>query len=260
MLAVSRQRLIIEMLHENGTVRVSELSELMQVTEKTIREDLEKLEAKGILKRIHGGAVLADVDSQPAAASPLGSPATQAGIRFKEKEAIAEKAVSYIQEGDIIALDGGSTSLRIATRLRNEPLTVVTNDIMIIRELAAHDLIRLVVPGGYRHRNLLTMQGAWDWLKKLNIHKLFLSTTGIHMEYGLTIFTEEHVALKQLLIECSKEVYGVADHSKFDKGALFTFATLDQVDMIITDYGLSQETADRYRRLGVRLEIAEPLQ
>jgi len=176
-------------------------------------------------------------------------------VQFQEKEAIAARAVDYIQEGDIIALDGGSTVLRIATRLRNEPLTVVTNDVMIIRELAVHDHIRLVVPGGYRHRNLLTMQGQWDWLRRLNIHKLFLSTTGIHMEYGLTIFTEEHVALKKLLLDCSKEVYCVADHSKFDKGALLTFADLKQVDTIITDSGLSADVAERYRKQ-VKLDIA----
>ncbi len=255
MLAVSRQRLIMEKLQEDGAVKVSELSELLQVSEKTIREDLEKLEKKGLLKRIHGGAVLAEnngIHLPP-------PPAAQASIRFHEKEAIAEKAVTYIQEGDIIALDGGSTTLRIAVRLRNEPLTVVTNDVMIIRELAVHDRIRLVVPGGYRHRNLLTMQGNWDWLRKLNIHKLFLSATGIHMEYGLTIFTEEHVALKQLLLECSKEVFCVADHSKFDKGALLTFAELNQIDTIITDYGLAPEIAERYRKQGIQLEIAEPI-
>lgn len=252
MLAVSRQRLIMEMLQENGAVKVSELSELLQVTEKTIREDLEKLEDKGLLKRIHGGAVLAEESD---AALPIGSPAAQASVQFQEKEAIAARAVDYIQEGDIIALDGGSTVLRIATRLRNEPLTVVTNDVMIIRELAVHDHIRLVVPGGYRHRNLLTMQGQWDWLRRLNIHKLFLSTTGIHMEYGLTIFTEEHVALKKLLLDCSKEVYCVADHSKFDKGALLTFADLKQVDTIITDSGLSADVAERYRKQ-VKLDIA----
>ena len=255
MLAVSRQRLIMEKLQEDGAVKVSELSELLQVSEKTIREDLEKLEKKGLLKRIHGGAVLAEnngIHLPP-------PPAAQASIRFHKKEAIAEKAVTYIQEGDIIALDGGSTTLRIAVRLRNEPLTVVTNDVMIIRELAVHDRIRLVVPGGYRHRNLLTMQGNWDWLRKLNIHKLFLSATGIHMEYGLTIFTEEHVALKQLLLECSKEVFCVADHSKFDKGALLTFAELNQIDTIITDYGLAPEIAERYRKQGIQLEIAEPI-
>lgn len=255
MLAVSRQRLIMEKLQEDGAVKVSELSELLQVSEKTIREDLEKLEKKGLLKRIHGGAVLAEnngIHLPP-------PPAAQASIRFHEKEAIAEKAVTYIQEGDIIALDGGSTTLRIAVRLRNEPLTVVTNDVMIIRELAVHDRIRLVVPGGYRHRNLLTMQGNWDWLRKLNIHKLFLSATGIHMEYGLTIFTEEHVVLKQLLLECSKEVFCVADHSKFDKGALLTFAELNQIDTIITDYGLAPEIAERYRKQGIQLEIAEPI-
>ncbi len=251
MLAVSRQRMIVELLQEKGEVRVSELSEKLRVTEKTIREDLEKLEEKGLLSRIHGGAILKE-DSNVMA---LSSPQAQTGIKLQEKEAIAEAALRYIEAGDIIALDGGSTTLQIAMRLKNEPLTVVTNDVMIIRELAVHDRIRLVVPGGYRHRNLLTLPGQWDWLRKLNIHKLFLSTTGIHAEYGLTVFTEEHVALKQMLLDSAKHVFCVADHSKFDKGALLTFANIAQIDTIITDDGLPQDVLDRYRN-EVNIEVA----
>ncbi|QAY66669.1 DeoR/GlpR family DNA-binding transcription regulator [Paenibacillus protaetiae] len=246
MLAADRHRHIVEELERKGSVKVSELSERFKVTEKTVREDLEKLEEKGLLRRIHGGAVL----ESEGELLPLQLPNVK---HQKEKAAIAEMALAHIEPNDIIALDAGSTTLEIARRLRNMPLTVLTNDLLIIRELTAKEQIRLVVPGGYRHHNLLIGTDSHDWIRKLNVHKLFLSATGIHPEYGLTIFTEELAALKRVYLECAKEVYCLADHSKFDRGALITFASLEDVDCIITDQAIDQAVVDKYESAGVRI-------
>ncbi|MBW7462088.1 DeoR/GlpR transcriptional regulator, partial [Paenibacillus sepulcri] len=105
----------------------------------------------------------------------------------KAKESIAAAALKQIEPGGIIALDGGSTTLAMARRIENKPLTVVTNDVMIIRELALRDQIRLVVPGGYRQHNLLLHPESLEWVSRMNIHKFFLSTTGIHEEYGFSV-------------------------------------------------------------------------
>ncbi|MFF2481947.1 DeoR/GlpR family DNA-binding transcription regulator [Paenibacillus sp. NPDC058071] len=248
MLAAERHRQIIKQLEDKGSVKVSELSQQFQVTEKTVREDLEKLEEKGLLKRIHGGAVL--LQDGENSMLPLQFPNTK---HLKEKGEIAELALSVIEPNDIIALDAGSTTLEMAKRMKNMPLTVLTNDLLIIRELTAKDQIRLVVPGGYRYHNLLIGNEWHEWIKKLNIHKLFLSTTGIHMEYGLTIFTEELAKLKQVYIDCAKHIYCVADHHKFDKGALLTFTELTAVHCIITDSGVSPDTVRKYEEQGVRI-------
>lgn len=248
MLAAQRHRNIIERLEQDGSVRVSELSAWFQVTEKTVRDDLEKLEEKGLLKRIHGGAV--SVSGQEDSLLPMQIPNSRHG---QAKAAIAEQALRYIEPGDIIALDAGSTTLEIAKRVKNIPITVVTNDLLIIRELALKEQIRLVVPGGYRHHNLLIGGEEQEWISRLNVHKLFLSTTGIHMEYGLTIFTEELARLKKVYMSCAKKIYCVADHSKFDKGALITFAELSEVDAYITDSGLSEELLDKYSILAAKL-------
>ncbi|MFF2091061.1 DeoR/GlpR family DNA-binding transcription regulator [Paenibacillus sp. NPDC058174] len=248
MLAAERHRHIVKQLEEKGSVKVSELSESFGVTEKTVREDLEKLEEKGLLKRIHGGAVMAQ-DGEDSLL-PLQIPNSK---HQKEKAAIAELAISVIEPDDIIALDAGSTTLEIAKRLKNMPITVLTNDLLIIRELTAKDQVRLVVPGGYRHHNLLIGNEWHEWIKRLNVHKLFLSTTGIHMEYGLTIFTEELTKLKQVYMECAKQIYCVADHSKFDRGALITYAELDAVHCIITDDAIDDEIVRRYEKRGIRI-------
>ncbi|WP_054028456.1 DeoR/GlpR family DNA-binding transcription regulator [Bacillus sp. FJAT-28004] len=248
MLAAERHRKIIDKLEQLGAVKVSELSELFQVTEKTVREDLEKLEEKGLLKRIHGGAVLEQGGED--SLFPLQFPNSK---HQREKAAIATIALSCIEPNDIIALDAGSTTLEMAKRLPNIPVTVLTNDLLIIRELTAKDQVRLVIPGGYRHNNLLIGAESQEWIKRLNVHKLFLSTTGIHMEYGLTIFTEELTKLKKLYMDNAKVVYCLADHSKFDKGALITFAGLDEIDYIITDEGIDSDVAARYESQNIKM-------
>lgn len=248
MLAAERHRKIIEKLEQLGAVKVSELSEQFQVTEKTVREDLEKLEEKGLLKRTHGGAVLEQGGED--SLFPLQFPNSK---HQQEKTAIASLALTCIEPNDIIALDAGSTTLEMAKRLPNLPVTVLTNDLLIIRELTVKDQVRLVIPGGYRHNNLLIGAESQEWIKRLNVHKLFLSTTGIHLEYGLTIFTEELTKLKKLYMENAKTVYCLADHSKFDKGALITFAGLEEIDCIITDEGIEPDVAAKYEALDIRM-------
>jgi DeoR family transcriptional regulator, fructose operon transcriptional repressor len=250
MLAITRHQFILDLLQTQGSVQVSELSERFGVTSKTIREDLEKLEEKGLLRRIHGGAV--SHNDQADAMLPLQIPNTK---NSKEKEAIAIYALGYIQQNDVIALDAGSTTLEIAKKLPNMPLTVLTNDLLIIRELMLKDQIRLVVPGGYRHHNVLVGNDALEWLTRINVQKLFLSATGVHDKFGLSVFTSELMDLKKAYISEAKEIYGVADHSKFDRAALLTFAELKVLHVLITDDGLEDEQLQRYEG-AVKIERA----
>ncbi|MGF9713746.1 DeoR/GlpR transcriptional regulator [Paenibacillus sp. JMULE4] len=249
MSAIKRYESIMEQLIAKGEVTVADLAARLGVTGKTIRQDLEKLEAKGLLLRTHGGAILANEGY-----SGLFPDKTPNGKQTNEKYEAAMCALSFIEPNDIIALDSGSTTLQIARLLDNEPLTVITNDLYIISELIRKDQIRLVVPGGFRSRNLLVSEDAGCFLQKLNVQKAFLSTTGIHPEYGFTIFTYMHMEQKQALIRSAKQVFCVADNSKFDKCALITFAKLSDIPVIITDSGLPEATAIKYEEAGVRIE------
>ncbi|MBW5447211.1 DeoR family transcriptional regulator [Cohnella sp. CFH 77786] len=245
-----RYELIMEMLLAANQVTVAELSERLEVTGKTIREDLAKLEEKGLLQRVHGGAVLAQADQ-------LGILSTKNPVsrHAAEKAEVARLAVSLIEPNDIVALDGGTTTQEIARHLPNQPLTVVTNDVIIISELARKDQVRLVVPGGYRVRNMLTGTEAAQYIRRLNIRKAFLTATGVHPEYGYTIYTGEFHDIKRAWIDTAQSSYVVADHHKFGQGALFTFAKLTEVEAILTDSGISPETEALYRGAGVRLLI-----
>jgi DeoR/GlpR family transcriptional regulator of sugar metabolism len=246
--SLRRYEIIMEALLEQKEVSVAELSERLGVTGKTIREDLAKLEERGLLVRVHGGAMLAQSDQLGILRSNVSD-----GIYAAEKAEIAGCVQRLIEPNDIIALDGGSTTLEIARRIDNVPLTVVTNDLYIISELTRKDQIRLVVPGGYRVRNMLTGAEAIDYVKTLNIHKAFVSATGVHLQDGLSIYTSEYVEFKQALLRASREAYAVADHRKFGRTALRTFAPLTELKAIVTDGGLPAETAKTYRAAGVNV-------
>lgn len=246
---IRRYEKIMEVLLTNKEVTVAELSEKLGVTGKTIREDLTKLEEQGLLVRVHGGAVLAQGDQL--GILPSKEPLTK---HAEEKSEIARRALQHIGPNDIIALDGGSTTLEIARGLDNEPLTVITNDVYIISELSVKDKIRLVVPGGYRVRNMLAGSEAVAYVRQLNIQKAFISATGIHPEQGLSIYTGDLIDLKRALIETAQEVIAVIDHYKFGQTALRTFANLNEVTRIITDCGLSPEVARKYSGAGATLE------
>ncbi|QHW35303.1 DeoR/GlpR transcriptional regulator [Paenibacillus rhizovicinus] len=238
-----RYEKIMEMLLAEREVTVAELTEQLHVTGKTIREDLAKLEEKGLLLRIHGGAVLAQ-ENQHGILSPK-----QDEVPVEHRE-IAAAAAALIEPNEVIALDGGRTTLELARRLPDQPLTIVTNDLFVIAELARKERIRLVVPGGYQMRNMLIGTEAEAYIRKLNISKAFLSATGVHPEYGFTIYSGESVDIKRAWLETAKSSYVVADHRKFGQAALFTFAKLNEVKAIITDSAMPSETAERFKQAG----------
>ncbi|GIO85396.1 DeoR family transcriptional regulator [Paenibacillus faecis] len=249
MSSIRRYEKIMEVLLTNKEVTVAELSEKLGVTGKTIREDLTRLEEQGLIVRVHGGAVLAQGDQF--GILPAKEPVVK---HAEEKGEIARKALLHIQPNDIIALDGGSTTLEIARRLDNQPLTVVTNDVYIISELVVKDQIRLVVPGGYRVRNMLAGPEATAYIKKLNIRKAFISTTGIHPEHGLSIYTGDFIEFKRALIETAHEVIAVVNHHKFGQTALRTFASLQELTRVITDHGLDEEMVKSFAEAGIPIE------
>lgn len=246
---LKRYEKIMEILLQQQEATVAELSERLHVTGKTIREDLDKLEQKGLLLRVHGGAVLAQAN-QFGLLSNQGPKETH----LSAKQEIAQCACSHIQKDDIIALDGGSTTLAIARALPDMPLTVITNDLYIISELTKKEQIRLVVPGGYRVRNMLTSEEAEKVVRQFNVHKAFIAVTALHPERGLSVYTGDLVKMKRVMVETAGAVYAVADHSKFGQVALRTFAELREVDVIITDREVSEEWVDTFRNAGVRIE------
>lgn len=249
MLSEVRHSKIIESLNQMGSIKVSELSKAYQVTEKTIREDLEKLEAAGILKRVHGGAVLVE-------SSHSMLPIHKRRIRQQhEKEQIAAEAYKWIEDGQIILLDGGSTTLELAKLIQNRVLTVITNDTKIASTLAESNGIELCILGGYRRKGTFTIIGpsAIQMVDELNVDIAFLGCTGIDLERGISVFHRDEAELKKRMIKSAKKVILLTDHTKFEQTALISFASAKEIHLLITDSLTDDHLVQRYTDIGLEV-------
>ncbi|NDW12261.1 DeoR/GlpR transcriptional regulator [Bacteroides sp. 214] len=239
MLANQRRDKILELIREDGHAKVFDLSHLFKVTEVTIRQDLDLLEKEGFIKREHGGAVLIDMDAS------VKTITLQNKSHMEEKATIAQKAISYIENGDTIILDSGSTTTEIAKLITGfQDLTVITNALNIALILGAHPNINLVVTGGeFKAPTLsLTGQKAADFFYNLHVDKLFLATAGITLKSGLTYPSISDICVKRAMIESANEVFLVADSSKIGVNSFASLGALSLINLLITDENLSKES------------------
>ncbi|MDF2958852.1 MAG: HTH-type transcriptional regulator [Paenibacillus sp.] len=252
MLSDVRHTKIVEFLNSSGSVKVSEISKFLQVSEKTIREDLEKLEGKGFLKRVHGGAVLVDHSESML---PIHK---RRARQYNEKEQIAAEACKLVEDGQIILLDAGSTTLELAKLIQHRTLTVITNDTNIASALADSNDIELCILGGYRRKSTYTIIGpsALSMMSELNVDIAFLGCSGIDPERGLSIFHREEAELKKRMIKSSRRKILLADHTKFGRTALISFAGLHELDAVITDSKTEEARLQSITGLGVEVIVA----
>nr|WP_243735029.1 DeoR/GlpR family DNA-binding transcription regulator [Paenibacillus turpanensis] len=236
MLATERHEFIIQKLEADRTVRVKDLAAELSVTEKTIREDLALLEERGLLVRIHGGARLLESEQ---ALLPIG---LRKQSHLDRKRTIAEHAVKHIEENDTIILDGGSTLLELARLIPDIPLTVITNDLHIMQEIALRQHVHLYVLGGSRAAGTSSLVGedAEQKLKQFLVRKAFIGATCVHRQYGLSLITHAEVTLKKTMIERAEQVILLADSTKWNKIGLFPFARFDEVHIPITEAGIQK--------------------
>jgi DeoR/GlpR family transcriptional regulator of sugar metabolism len=253
LLAVSRRKEIIEILHMQQAIMVPDLSKRYGLTEETIRKDLEKLEKAGLLKRTHGGAVkLPDIGQE----LPF---SIRNATNMNEKKRIAIEAAKLVNDYDVIALDPSSTSLQLAYQLRNRRgLTVVTNSLNVLETLKENTSIHVFCTGGSFHVQSLCFVGeaAEEMIKKHVIDKVFLSSRGLTLSNGLLEPNEHEARMKKVFIEMSKEVVLLQDHSKFAKSALYPIASLERIDCLITDDDIPQEYREKLAVLEKKLIIA----
>ncbi|UOQ93343.1 DeoR/GlpR family DNA-binding transcription regulator [Halobacillus shinanisalinarum] len=252
MLSIERYEIILNKLETDKAVKVSQLSQLLGVTEKTVRIDLEALEEKGLLKRIHGGAVLENKEGEILPVSERQSSKTEI------KDNIAREAVRMIEPHETILMDGGSTTSAISERLGDFPVTVITNDIKIAYILNDKENVQLVVLGGTRipHSSSLLGDQATEALKRLRVNRLFFGTTGFSIEHGLTVLNSLHADWKRKIIDCADHITLVADSTKFEKIALVQFAEITNVSELITDDQLDHSSIKEIENKGVNVRVA----
>ena len=254
MLANQRRDKILELLKEDGSAKVIDLAKIFKVTEVTVRQDLEKLEKDGLLVREHGGAFLKNIKDQVSSFSL----ANQTNI--DKKELIAAKCLEYIDSGDTIILDSGSTTTEIAKRLKGiKHLTVITNALNIALMLGAEPGIEVIMTGGeFKPPTLsLTGQKAADFFKGINVQKLFLATAGLSLKYGLTYPSISDLVVKKAMIEAAETRYLVADSTKIGMSAFASLGSLSLIDYIITDAGIDEKYKNILKENEIELIIEE---
>lgn len=246
-LAPKRQEQILEILRREGAVRFDALTQILRVSPATIRRDLEELETRGELRRVHGGAV----PVEKLLDEPHFDEKTVA--MENEKNRIAMTAAATVQTGETIYIDGGSTLLLLARHLRSrEDITVVTNSLRAAMELAGSGP-NLILTGGTLRRRSQTLVGPLTSgiLQELHVDTAFIGTIGITIKEGLTTTEPGEAFTKKLATAAARSVVLLSDSSKFGKVSFAFAGPVNSVHRIITDSGLSEEAAQRYEKLGV---------
>ena len=253
MLPQQRRGKILDLIREDGHAKVMQLSKIFNVTEVTIRQDLEKLEKGGYVEREHGGAYLKNIGLN------VKNVALHNQERIAEKAAIARKALELINDGDTIILDSGSTTTEIAKLITGfKSLTVITDSLNIALILGGIPEINLVVTGGeFKSPTLsLTGQKAADSFDGLHVDKLFLATAGITLKSGLTYPSISDLVVKRAMIESANEVYLVADSSKVGKSAFASLGALSLIDFLITDSNISEADIRMLKSNDIKIVVA----
>ncbi|MFT9789402.1 DeoR/GlpR family DNA-binding transcription regulator [Streptomyces rhizosphaericola] len=258
LLAEQRRSLILDEVRRRGGVRVNELTRRLNVSDMTIRRDLDALARQGVIEKVHGGAV-------PVVEASTHEPGFEAksALELSAKEDIARTAAAMAQPGSAIALSGGTTTYALARHLLDVPdLTVVTNSVRVADVF--HDAQRaasgraarpgtatVVLTGGVRTpSDSLVGPVADRAIDSLHFDLLFLGVHGISAEAGLSTPNLAEAETNRRFVRSARRVVVVADHTKWGTVGLSSFATLDEVDAFVTDAGLTA---------GAREEIAEHL-
>lgn len=255
MSAHERRHLIVELLRKQPGVRVSEMADIFNVSEGTVRNDLNALVAKGRLTRFHGGAILRENDEFRNTSFSVRHQA-----RAAEKILIARQAAELVNDGDSVLLDASSTvyylSLAIQERQR---LRVVTNGLDSARLLAKNPSNSVFLIGGILHQDGSSVTGlvSEQIIRELHTQKAFVSCSGFSLERGMTEVHFEEAQLKRKAIESTAQLIALIDSSKFGKEDLTSFANARQITRLFTDPGLSPDWAACLDQAGIAHTICE---
>lgn len=231
MLAIERQTTILHLLSELGIVRVSDLAQKMQVTEETIRRDLEKLESQGLIKKIHGGAIAVKVNE-------MEQPFSEREIsNLDVKNRLARAAMRLIRPGDSIALDASTTVLQLAKIIPNATHLILTYSLSVQMALTNHDEITVFSCGGRLLPHSMSLGGpmAEKFIEQFHVDKVFLSCRGLSIRRGISDANELQSHMKRKLVSIANEAILLVDHSKFDQDGFSIIGDINTVHTVISD-------------------------
>ncbi len=255
MLKERRKRKILDLIEQEDQVHIPELARMFEVSEMTIRRDLEELDQIGVIQRIHGGALAVDTVGKKNEPPIVERSHEQAD----EKRIIAKKIASMVKDGEKIFLGSGTTALAIAEELRHHKnLTVLTNAITIVNALIPAKQITLIVLGGFLRRAEMSMIGHFTQaaLEDLQVDKVIIGIRGIHLEHGLSSDNLQELLTDQAILKISQKVIVAADHTKFGHIAAIRTAPITAATQIVTDHQAPVNMIQEIEDLGVEVITA----
>ena len=252
--AKNRKRLVLETLKKNGGIKIAELAENLNKSRMTITRDLDELADKGLLLRVHGGAVSnISTSYEP----PYYS---RKGLRNEVKQAIASVANDLITEGNTLILDVGSTTRELALFLKNRKnLTVIAPSLEHAMELAINSAIKLIVTGGIVRMGEMSLVGpiSESSIKEFNVDKAFIGAGGVDLKAGLTEYNTEDAQVKKYIIENCRQSIVLADSTKLGKVTLSNVISMEKIDILITDSEAEPAFIEGLEEMGVQVLITK---
>lgn len=245
MLAAHRQRELEAIVSKQGSARVSDLASHFNVTEETIRRDLDKLESDGRLQRSHGGAVSLnrEGEEQPYWVREI--------TNLREKDQIATEALKRIGEDNTLYLDASSTVLQLARILPDQPMTIMSHSLQVALALMNHTQARVLCPGGFLSAPSLSVVGPITEKSLADIHVdfFFTSCRALSADHGIMAANEEQARVRQMMIQRAEHVILMADISKIGKKSLFEIAALTAAEELITNKPTTEEKAQQLTKI-----------
>ena len=251
MFADERYEEIIILLKENGSVTVSELMERFHVSIETVRRDLMTMEQKKELKRVHGGAIRLTEMKQFKKVS------LRKQENSEEKNSLAIACLHFVQDGDIIAIDSGSTALAFARALKGrfQRLTIVTHSLDVFKELGDETNYKKILVGGeyLDSENAFCGELAVQLLESIHVEKAFICPSAVSVEGGIQDFITELVPVQKAFVRHANKIYVMADSSKIEKTAFMKICDINICDAVVTDDRLEEKIKERYFQENVKM-------
>jgi DeoR/GlpR family transcriptional regulator of sugar metabolism len=254
MIVIQRRSKIKALLFEQRSVKVSDLVKEFNVSEETIRRDLNQMEREGLIKKNYGGAILTE-EIENVTIPPVQQRKLQ---YYDEKYAIGKKAAELVEEHQIIILDSGSTTWCMASHLKQIPnLMVVTNGMNVAEECSINENTTVFLLGGKVIRKSMSLVGpqAEIELQKYSAHYVFLGASGFSLKKGFTSSDIYEAEIKRAMIAAGQKVVILVDHSKFLRQGLVSFSSFQDVDMVITSDFTDDETIKQIESFGVNVVV-----
>ena len=250
-----RRDKILEIIVEKGEASVEELSAKLQVSEVTIRRDLDRLQTSGLLVRHHGGALALAPNPEMLPEKVLDEKDI---TNIEEKRRIASAAVSLLAEDDIVFMNSGSTILFFMRAIQNKRLRIITNNAAAINQPLDPSIDLMLLGGEYRQQSKsMVGEFALNTLKDIWSTHTFLGTNGVSIERGLTTSVHQECSVNQAMVKNTHgKVIVLADYSKMDKVSNFISLPLTSVDVIVTDNKCPAEFLHRLKDMGIEVIIA----